>query len=374
VRDYLLACALLLIAGSAFAHKPSDSYLTLDVQGAAVNGQWDIALRDLDFALGLDTNQDGEITWGEVKAKRVEIGSYAMARLAIAENATACPTKVREALIDDHTDGAYVVLRFVAQCRDAVASLRVSYGLFFDLDPQHKGLLQIESGGRNRAGVFSAERPVQDFALSDVSRWRQFVDYLREGVVHIWTGFDHVLFLLALLLPSVLVRSPASGGSAWEPASSLRQVTWEVLKVVTAFTLAHSITLSLATLGVIDLPARLVESLIAASVIVAAINNVRPFLREGRWVIAFLFGLVHGFGFATVLVDLGLPQSTLALALVGFNVGVELGQLAIVLVFLPIAYGLRMTTVYRRLVLYGGSGVIGVLATWWLVERAFNLA
>ena len=114
-----------------------------------------------------------------------------------------------------------------------------------------------------------------------------------------------------------------------------------MFKVVTAFTVAHSITLSLAALGVISLPSRLVESAIAASVVLAALNNVCPVVYGGRWIIAFCFGLIHGFGFASVLTDLGLPQDSLLLALVAFNLGVELGQLAIVAVFLPIAYALR---------------------------------
>jgi len=137
---------------------------------------------------------------------------------------------------------------------------------------------------------------------------------------------------------------------------------------------AHSITLSLAALGVVSLPSRLVESAIAASVVLAALNNVRPVVYGGRWVLAFAFGLIHGFGFASVLTDLGLPQGSLLLALVAFNVGVEVGQLAIVAVFLPIAYALRDTRFYRHAILTGGSVLVAVLAALWLVERAFNVA
>jgi hypothetical protein len=373
VSRYLLLL-LFVVAGGALGHKPSDSYLTLRVDGATVDGQWDIALRDLDFALGLDGNQDGEITWGEVKAKRVEIESYALSRLSIDSRRVRCPATSADLLIDNHSDGAYAVLRFAARCASAPSALAVTYQLFFDLDPQHKGLLQLEAGGVNRAGVFSADRPLQTFALAEASRWEQFLDYVREGVGHIWTGFDHMLFLLALLLPAVLVRSRIPGAASWQPAPRFRVVFWDVVKVVTAFTLAHSITLSLATLGVIGLPARLVDSLVAASVVVAALNNLRPLVRASRWIIAFLFGLIHGFGFASVLLDLGLPRGTLLLALVGFNVGVELGQLAIVAAFLPVAYALRATTVYRRGVLIGGSILIAVLAANWFVQRAFNLA
>ena len=148
-----------------------------------------------------------------------------------------------------------------------------------------------------------------------------------------------------------------------------------MFKVVTAFTVAHSITLSLAALGVISLPSRLIESAIAASVVLAALNNVRPVVYGGRWIIAFVFGLIHGFGFASVLTDLGLPQGSLLLALVAFNLGVELGQLAIVAVFLPVAYALRDTRALpARGVLIGGSLLVAAIAAVWLVERAFNVS
>jgi len=145
-----------------------------------------------------------------------------------------------------------------------------------------------------------------------------------------------------------------------------------VLKIVTAFTLAHSLTLSLATLGIVRLPPRLVESTIAASVILAALNNIRPVLGERGWIVAFCFGLVHGFGFANVLVDLGLARPTLALALIGFNLGVEIGQLAIVAAFLPLAFGLRGSWVYQRLTFRFGSAVIALLAATWMMERIFD--
>ena len=148
---------------------------------------------------------------------------------------------------------------------------------------------------------------------------------------------------------------------------------YETLKVVTAFTLAHSITLSLAALQVISLPSRLVESVIAASVVLAALNNLRGTVDKRRWVMAFAFGLIHGFGFASVLADLGLPQGALVLALVGFNLGVELGQLAIVAVFLPLAFWLRTTRFYRVGVLTGGSIIVALLASWWFLQRVFDL-
>ena len=157
------------------------------------------------------------------------------------------------------------------------------------------------------------------------------------------------------------------------PRSRLRTAFIDVLKIVTAFTVAHSFTLSLATLQVVSLPARISESAIAMSVVLAALNNLFPIIRGRRWVVAFCFGLIHGFGFASVLTDLGLPSGVLALALIGFNLGVEVGQIAIVAIFLPVAYLLRRTWLYRSLVLVGGSSAIVAVAALWFVERAFNL-
>jgi HupE / UreJ protein len=371
VLVWLLYCA----AGLAWAHKPSDSYLTLQAQGAAISGQWDIALRDLDYALGLDADGDGQITWGEVRARHGEIAAYATARLAVRADGQACAVQVGAQQVDSHTDGAYSVLPLSVACPGAAApaQLELQYRLFADLDPQHRGLLNLRTAQGTRTAVLGPQASVQQFALGAPeagSGWRAFVDYVREGVWHIWIGFDHILFLLSLLLPAVGFWA----GRRWQPAERFGQAAWEVLRVVTAFTVAHSITLSLAALGLVSLPSRLVESAIAASVVLAALNNIWPLFHGRRWWVAFVFGLIHGFGFASVLADLGLPQDVLALALLGFNIGVELGQLAIVLVFLPVAFALRRTPLYRRGVLMGGSLVIALLAGVWFAERAFDLA
>ena len=367
----LLAIVLLALAGSAHAHKPSDSYLSVTVTGGQVSGRWDIALRDLDFAIGLDADGDGKITWGELRARHADVAAYASARLGVQADGRACALNVGEQLVDDHTDGAYTVLPLALACPVTTPrTLTLGYRLFADLDPQHRGLLKLTINGATRTAILGPQAPTQSFELAaPASGWQQLLDYSREGVWHIWIGYDHILFLLSLLLPAVgLWKS-----RRWTPVERFGTAFYDVLRIVTAFTLAHSITLSLAALGLVSLPSRWVESAIAASVVLAALNNVWPVFHGRRWMVAFAFGLIHGFGFASVLADLGLPQGALALALLGFNLGVEVGQLAIVAVFLPTAYLLRRSAFYRRVVLLGGSLVIAALALVWLAERAFEL-
>jgi hypothetical protein len=365
----ILAIAMLLLSTPAWAHKPSDSLLSLTVQHDRIEGRWDIALRDLNDAIGLDTDGDGTITWGEVRSSHDELAAYALSRLTITSGETRCPAQAPCHLIDNHTDGAYAVILFTMTCPTAIDTLRADYRLLFDLDAQHKGLLRLTHGQETTAAIFSQESPTNQFRVGEISTWRQARQYVHEGIWHIWLGYDHVLFLLALLLPAVLRRV----AGRWEPTQNFLSALWEVLAIVTAFTIAHSITLGLATLGLIALPSRLVESAIAGSVVFAGISNLYPVLIQRRQLVAFLFGLIHGFGFATVLSDLGLPKGSLALSLVSFNLGVEIGQLAIVAVFLPLAYGLRKSWTYQRLVLVSGSLGIATLACAWLIERTFDL-
>jgi hypothetical protein len=368
-----LALLFALLCPPAWAHKPSDSYLTLRGEAETVAVRWDIALRDLDYVLQLDRDGNGELTWGEVRQRAAEIERLALSHLAFSSRGADCPLEPAAPLmLERHSDGTYAVLGLRARCAHLADPVQVHYTLLFDTDPTHRGLAQWTPGGTSQPQplIFSADSARQQLQLTAPSRWETLRQYIVEGVWHIWIGFDHILFLVALLLPSVLVRAQR----AWTPAASLREAAIDVFKVVTAFTLAHSITLSLAVLGFASLPSRLVESVIAASVAIAALNNLRGTVDRRRWVMAFVFGLVHGFGFASVLADLGLPQGALALALVGFNVGVELGQLAIVAAFLPLAFNLRTTGFYRVGVLRFGSVAVAAVAAWWFVQRAFDLA
>ena len=373
MRRWLVLLLAVLLQTAAWAHKPSDSYLTL--RGAPDSGsisvRWDIALRDLDYVLELDRDGNGALAWGEVRQRAADITRYATGHLELAGDGKPCRWESSgHMMLDKHSEGTYAVLSLTAHCEGVSNGLKARYSLLFDVDPSHRGLVQwiAPGGGSSQPLIFGVESAEQSLALQSQGAWPTLRQYLADGVWHIWIGYDHILFLLALLLPAVLVRRAGQ----WESAPRAGGAVKDVVKVVTAFTLAHSVTLSLAALQVITLPSRLVESAIAASVIVAALNNLRGTIESRRWVMAFVFGLIHGFGFASVLADLGLPQGALVLALVGFNLGVEAGQLAIVAVFLPLAFGLRGTRFYRVGVLQAGSLLVALLASWWFIQRAFD--
>jgi hypothetical protein len=366
----LCLCAGLLLPAGAKAHKPSDAYLTLTADQDTIAGQWDIALRDLEHAIGLDRDGDGAVTWGELRANHAAIAAYALPRLKLSADGRACKIRPSGQLVDAHSDGAYTVLPFTTDCPIGTRSLEVAYSLFFELDPQHRGLLRVEIGEETVTGILSPERPGLEIALGAPNLWRQIVSFMREGVWHIWIGFDHILFLVALLLPATLVRQDGR----WRTVQGFAPALCDVAKTVTAFTFAHSVTLTLAVLEFVALPSRLVESAIAASVVLAALNNVFPLVTRRLWLVAFGFGLIHGFGFASVLADLGLRDASLLISLFSFNLGVEIGQLAIVAGLLPLLYLAGRSALYPRFFLRFGSAAIGAVAALWLIERALGLA
>ena len=356
MRSGLVALLLCLACGSAWAHKASDAYLRLTIEPGTVTGSIDVALRDLELAIGLDADQDGALTWGEVKARHAAIADYLADRLAL-DRGGPCALEVTEHLIDRHSDGTYAVARFVADC-PGNGPLRLRYALLFDLDPLHRGLLSAEFDGGVTTTVLSPEAP--ETVLATGSAPSGFLAYLTLGLDHIASGADHLLFLLVMVLPAAFARDG-------------RRMAVEVLKILTAFTVAHGLSLALAVTGLVTLPSRLVEFAIAATILLAAIDNLRPFLPGRRWQVAFAFGLIHGLGFASALGPIDLPPLAFASALLGFNLGIEAGQILVALLFLAAARPLREVAPLARALLPAGSLAAMAVAGLWLVDRALAL-
>jgi HupE / UreJ protein len=377
----LVGAALLALATTAQAHKASDSYLQLTAAPDRLEVRWDIALRDLDVALDLDSDGDGKLTWGEVRAAWPRIEAYALQRLSI----DGCALTPTGRGLERRNDGAYAVLYLRSACTLPTPP-RIAYSLFADVDPTHRGIAKVQrpgqdvvlsvleptaapargaAAGASAPAAASAERSAEPRDRSG-SRWQ----FLAEGVRHILTGYDHVLFLLCLLLPSVLRRT----ATGWRPVERLWQAVLPVAGIVTAFTVAHSITLALAALKLVALSPRFIEPAIAVTIILAALDNLLPIFPVRRVVVTFFFGLIHGFGFANVLAELNLPRAAFAWALLQFNLGLELGQLLIVAVATTTLFTLRNWPGYRRAVVGAGSLAAIAIGLAWLVERTANVS
>ena len=362
----ILALLMLGAAMSTQAHVASNSFLTLRAEGVRLDGALELAVRDAEIAVGLDSNHDGKVTWGEVRASQGALVRYLREHLQLTGPEGACPLQFGGVKVNERVDGNYLWQPFTAICPAGLKRLSIDYRVLDEEDPSHRGLLTLIAQGIGQTAVLGGAQSLQSFDLRHPWLGSACVEYLRAGVWHIWSGIDHLLFLLSLLLPAVLLRR----GHRWQAVPQAVPAFFNILKVVTAFTLAHSITLSLAAFDIIHLPTRLTESAIAASIIVGALNNIFPVVTEARWRIAFAFGLLHGFGFAAVLSEMGLPQGARLMSLVSFNLGVEAGQLAVVAAVMPLAYLLRGTRLYQGALMPWGSTTIAGLAFVWLIQRA----
>ena len=371
-----LILLLILIAfwsGKTAAHSSSNSYLTLYALNDQLTLRVDIHLRDIDLIFDLDTNRDGQVTWGEAQMRSSELSQWLDQGLQISASGINCDLSQVDLQVSRLADGTYLSAQWFPKCPTitdiANTNFTLRYNLIFQQDSLHRGLLKVDLPNLQSSALLSPERPETQVSLVESSTLRVFGRYIIEGIWHIWIGIDHILFLISLLLLAPLQTSRLRI-TQWSAAQQARPVMLDVLAVVTAFTLAHSITLGLTVLKWFTPPANLVEFAIALSVVLAAMNNLLGINSLKRWRLAFIFGLIHGFGFANVLLDQGLPANAIVAALAGFNIGVEIGQLVIVLVFLLLAWLLRSTFLYRWLVVVGGSIVIILIGTYWILERS----
>ena len=355
---------LLLAATGASAHEPSRSVLSLSVTESELAGRLDLSLRDLEEAVGLDADGDAAITWGELEAREPAIVAYASPRLRVSNDTVPCPFALTPNGIDTHGGATFAVLALSGTCESRPDRLQVDYSLLFDLDPAHRAIVTIESAGTVSTAVISDTERAYTASLESAGAWASLHRFVIEGVSHIWHGYDHLAFVVLLVLPILL------GRGAKPSTTSARAAAGEILRVVTAFTVAHSLTLAIAAAGWVPIPTRAVELVIAASVLLAAVANVAPRVARLGPKLAFAFGLVHGFGFAGALGELTAGRAALLPTLAGFNLGVELGQLAVVAAVFPLLLALRGSFVIRNAVTVATSIACAALALVWLVERA----
>ncbi|MGE0784378.1 MAG: HupE/UreJ family protein [Sandaracinaceae bacterium] len=349
------ALVVLTTSGSATAHAGSTKLVWIELEAEGARMRVDLDPIDVAYAIDLDDpdHADAERALDSADAIRGWVERSMSLRAGDAD----CAAEAGSVTAVD-VEGALRMSRAVRvevrfECGSPPTRF-VDHAVFAD-DPQHEAIVRIGE----RVDVLRVGR--QELSLEDPGLGATFGEFLLHGALHMTGGLDHVLFLLSLLL---LAGERAARDGA-------RPAAREVAIIVTAFTVGHSITLIAAALDLVTLPSRFVESAIAASIVFVAIWNLtRPDRSaELRWV-AGVFGLVHGFGFSSVLRELALPRTERITALVAFNLGIELAQLAIVVIVVPLFGYLARRAWYRRVVVRGGSIVIALVATYWLIQRA----
>ncbi len=347
-----------------------ENFITFDLNGSSPTAVVDFESDNLEKFMQLDDSGNGIVSWKEIRAHREEIERFVLSHIAIRVDGRPCGMQVREFEVYRRVHQSYIRLYLDLGCALPKAAIGLKYDLFFDVDKDQKAFVRLKDQNGSKPQILSDRKVEVVLSLQKRSLWEAFVEFLVEGIWHIWIGFDHILFLLMLLVPSVYVYR----GREQLPRGSFKEVFFEILKIVTAFSVAHSITLVLSATNVVQVNMQFVEVAIALSVLFTAVNNLYPMVRHRAWVMAFGFGLIHGFGFANVLRDLLVKNEAFAVMLFGFNLGVEVGQLAIVGAVLPILFLLRRSRFYRVAILYGFSALTALIALFWAIERAFNLS
>ncbi|MFL1454661.1 HupE/UreJ family protein [Marinobacter sp. GN3S48] len=362
---------LLIIALPAWAHKTSDSFIYVDQTQSQV--RIDLALRDLALVLPLDSNGDGKLSGAEIRTGRDAITRLVDQGLTLSNTSGTCRLSGMRWGLSRHSDGPYAAGRYQIACPDNQAPKSLKYALLFEQDPLHRALVSVTDRQGERLGVLAPDDQTMSLGTGTSAfgnSLKLFGTFLYEGVIHLLIGLDHILFLLVLMLPATLPLKTRRSHRHASQGHDLRTRLLELVGIVTAFTVAHSITLALAALDIVTLPIAWVETVIALSIAVAALNVFWPILGSKTWKLAFGFGLIHGFGFASVLGDLTSGVSQTVVALAGFNLGVELGQLGLLVVLFPMLYLCGRFQIYERAAVPAMLLTVGAVSLYWVAERA----
>lgn len=355
----LLSTLMLLMSQSVIAHASSNAYLYWS-HGEA-QARVDIAVVDAQRLVTMDKQANGELTWSDVLAQKLALEKHLRANITAMNSDQTCPVVFALEGVSQYGDGPYLSILLNFECSRVD---QLQYALFADIDTEHRLLARIREGDADYLRVIDPSEGLV-LPVQPPSTWSVFGQFVYQGVLHLWLGYDHMLFLLTLLLALVCTRSTESRLS-----DSARSLTLRALTVVSAFTVAHSITLVVATLGWVSVPSRWVETLIAASISLAALNVWWPMFPRRTYLLAFIFGLIHGFGFSSVLSDLISAGGQRAVALAGFNIGVEIGQAVLVLLILPLLALAMRRKIFQNLAV--PAVVLAITATGmvWTFQRA----
>ncbi|WP_149752778.1 HupE/UreJ family protein [Rubripirellula obstinata] len=348
------------------AFKPSDSYLNVDVKDK-LEIRWDIALRDLEMLVGLDSNTDGQITWGEVRRQQEGILGEAVSRLKIMLDDTEVPVQASGMKLAERSDGMYAVLELNSDAIERFTLMEINYDFFFDVDRNHRCVVRYNGGFGSGSYVIGADEKTLIIPEGGTHWFYLLLTYVRVGIQRVWSSVDTLVFLVALLLPSVWQFEEKR--LKYVPADGLKPSLMGVFWVVTSLTVAQAITLWHSVYGFGGRTTQWIWPSMAILIVLSALHNMYPTIRYWVWIAAIAFGLMLGIEFGEFFLGTGLPSSMLPVSLLGFSIGVEFALFSVVAVLFPIAFSIRRTNAYDQYVFHGGSTLIVILGTVWGIER-----
>ena len=370
-----------LWVSNATAHFPDQSYLYFQIYDQDIEARVEITVSDLNKALNLDLPTNKKAKVKDIKPHLEKIKEYINKKFTVTIDNQEYPLQYKNKY-DTFKTGFAQFFTFnykIKNLQELPQQLKVYFGVLLDIKPNHKNLVVIEHNWKtgtfaNEAGVSliltpDSQEQILYLSPSSSSVFTGFLAIIRLGIVSFLKSIYHVFFLIALLLPSVLQRENLS----WQPVKNFRLGLIYALKIFIAFTLGYTITLVLASLQIVAIPSPIVMSLIAISIAIAAFDIIYPILRKRIWWIIFGFGLFHGFGFANELIKLQVVKEYPFLSLLGYSLGIDLGQIIIILVVFPILYLLSKQKFYTKGILKLGAIFLMAIGIILFVETAFNL-
>jgi len=378
LSNYVILLIALLFSSEALSHAKKENYIWLNVDATGISGRFELNINDIKSKLNIDIDAAGVDRDAGVKATASEIQAFLKDNFEISDaNGVVDYTFTSTSTFTEGPEFIQYLYKTDKVPADNLLTIKNTIWLkepYISTDRGHRSLVVVEHnevvdqefGNGNVALVFSSRRTEQNIDLSNPGSALVWQDFLWQGMLHIGIGLDHILFIIVLLLCVVLVNNKGQ----WEPVSNVKEALFKTLKIVTIFTIAHSITLSLSALELISLPTSFIEIVIAASIAAVAINNIFPKFSAHSWILIFVFGLFHGLGFASVMGDLQFRHGLIERILIMFNIGVEVGQLIIVALVFPILFWLRNKTYYKKIVVNSLSIVAIVISLYWVAERS----
>ncbi|WP_411726827.1 HupE/UreJ family protein [Methyloglobulus sp.] len=344
-----------------FAHPPGLSSADLTVKPEGVDTKITFAVQDIEAFVLMDTDEDAEVTAAERNAAKPGIANFVANELKIQLDGSEAKPVGTGIVNFDNQNNATVELGFAGT---PASTITIESKFLGKLPADHKQYVTVKDAGGHELGKKMLTQKANTLEINlktsaapaetDNHPTSTFIDFLKLGVEHILTGYDHLLFLFSLL---VVTRS-----------------FWPAIKIITFFTIAHSITLALAGLNIVDIPSSIVEPLIAATIVYVGLENIIRGDRvttRNRCLLTFFFGLIHGFGFAGVLREMGISsiETGILLPLFSFNLGVELGQITVAAIVLPLIWWLHGQGRMSRLLVPVGSILTCIAGGYWLLER-----